>query len=147
MKPISRLIVVLVLAICAAPSFAADANGTWVGSFAPDMNPQNVHYFVLELKPDGAKLTGTMGFCKSDCGTPTGTLPIQNGKIDGNTISFGIDTDAKDVPHIDFQGTMSGDSFQFVVSGKTPDCPESSCKMGEGSATAKRNSRLQTEIC
>lgn len=139
MKPLSCLTVVLVLAICAAPSLAADTNGRWTGSFAPDMNPQNIHYFVLDLKADGAKLAGTMGFCKSDCGTPLGTLPIKDGKIDGDTISFGIDTDAKDVPHIDFQGTITGDSIQFVVSGKAPDCPESSCKIGRGSATREKN--------
>jgi hypothetical protein len=73
------------------------------------MNPQNVHYFVLDLKADGAKLMGTMGFCKSDCGTPAGKLMIEDGKVDG-------------------------DSIQFVVSGKAPDCGGFECQIGQGSA-------------
>lgn len=138
MKLFSSLIVLLALVTCAAPALAADITGSWTGSFTAGMNPQNVHYFVLDLKADATKLTGTMGFCKGSCGTPMGAIPIQDGKVDGDTISFGIETDAKDVPHIDFQGKVTGDSIQFVLSGKPADCPESSCKIGEGSATRKQ---------
>jgi len=89
------------------------------------------------MRSGGPVVRGTMIFCEGDCKTEKGRAPIQKGRIDGDTISFGIDTDAKDVPHIDFQGTITGDSIQFVVSGKAPDCSESSCKIGEGSATRK----------
>ncbi|MGH9572156.1 MAG: hypothetical protein ACRD40_01310 [Candidatus Acidiferrales bacterium] len=136
MKPLSRLIILLILTICAAPSFAADANGTWVGQFTLGMNP-TVHPFHLVMRSGGPVLRGTMIFCDGNCKTEKGRAPIEDGKIDGYTISFGTDTDAKDVPHIDFQGTVTGDSIQFVVSGKSPDCPESSCKIGRGSATRK----------
>ena len=137
MKRVSRVVALFVFAACAASSFAADANGTWVGQFTFGMNP-TVHDFHLVLRSGGPVLVGTMIFCKGDCSAEVGRAPIKNGKIDGDTISFGIDTDAKDVPHIDFQGTVTGDSVQFVLSGKPADCPESSCKIGEGSATRKQ---------
>jgi len=125
----------LILFLCAASVLAADVTGSWAGQFASDMNPTNAHKFVLDLKTDGARLTGTMGFCRQDCTNPMGKVALQDGKVDGSTISFGIDTDAKDVPHIDFRGTVSGDSISFVVMGKAPDCGGAECKIGEGSAT------------
>lgn len=134
---VSRCLAFLaVLFLCAGSALAADVSGSWTGQFAPDMNPSNVHKFVLDLKADGAKLTGTMTFCRGDCSNPMGKVALENGKVDGDTISFGIDTDARDVPHIDFQGTVTGDSITFVVSGKAPNCAsDASCQIGRGSAT------------
>lgn len=133
----SWVVLVVALALSAGALFAADISGLWTGSFAPGMNPQNVHPFLLNLKVDGPKLTGTMTFCKGDCSHPMGALAIEDGKVDGDTISFDIQTDATDVPHIDFQGTITDDSIQFVVSGKAPGCGGSECQIGQGSATRK----------
>ena len=136
MKPSHCLAFLAVLFLCAASALAADVGGTWTGQFAPDMNPSNVHKFMLNLKAEGDKLTGTMVFCRGDCSNPMGKVAIENGKVNGDAISFGIDTDAQDVPHIDFQGTVTGDSITFVVSGKAPNCaPDTSCQIGQGSAT------------
>jgi hypothetical protein len=136
MKASRCLAFLAVLFLCAASALAADVSGSWTGQFAPDMNPSNVHKFVLDLKVDGAKITGTMSFCRQDCSNPTGKVALQDGKTDGDRISFAIDTDAQDVPHIDFQGTVTGDSIQFIVSGKVPNCaPGTSCQIGQGSAT------------
>ena len=130
------MILSAIFALSAVSLFAADVDGSWNGQFAPSMNPANVHKFILELKADGGKLTGTMAFCHPDCSNPTGTLAIEDGKIDGDTISFGIDTEAQDVPHIDFQGTVNGASISFIVSGKAPNCANGSgCQIGTGSAT------------
>jgi hypothetical protein len=131
-----RLVCALVaFASLAGGLAAAGLSGTWSGSFSPAMNPQNIHRFILDLNADGAKLTGTMRFCQSDCSHTNGSIAIQDGKIEGDTILFGIDTDAKDVPHLDFRGTVTGDSIKFAVSGKAPDCDTSECQIGEGSAT------------
>lgn len=130
------IVVVAIFFACAVSAFATDVTGAWTGQFAPDMNPSNAHKFVLDLKVDGTKLSGTMGFCRQDCTNPTGKVVLQNGRVDGDVISFGIDTDAQDVPHIDFQGTVTGNSINFIVSGKAPNCaPDTSCQIGQGSAT------------
>jgi hypothetical protein len=134
MKASRCLVLLAVLFLCAASGLAANVSGSWTGQFASDMNPSNVHKFVLDLKLDGSKLTGTMGFCKQDCTNPMGKVALEDGKFGGDTISFGIDTDAKDIPHIDFQGTASGDSINFIVTGKAPDCGGAECRIGQGSA-------------
>jgi hypothetical protein len=127
------------LVIFAGPSFAAGVDGTWVGQFAPDMNLSNSHPFVLDLKTDGSALTGTMWFCHPDCTqAPTGKVTIENGKVDGEKISFTIMTDASDVPQIDFQGMVEGDSISFVLSGKAPNCSTASCPIGHGSASRSK---------
>lgn len=135
MKTPRCLALLAVLFVCAASALAAAVTGSWTGQFASDANPTNVHKYVLDLKVDGAKLNGTMGFCKQDCSNPMGKGALEDGKVDGDTISFGMDTDAKEVPHIDFQGTVSGDSINFVVTGKTADCGGAECRIGQGSAT------------
>ena len=79
---LKSLAVALILA--AAPAFAADIDGKWTGSL--DMGG-NAIQIVYQFKSEGAKLTG------SSLGPDGNPLPIKEGKIDGNKISFAQDID------------------------------------------------------
>jgi len=76
--------------VLAAVGFAADVSGKWVGEFkrtGPD-GTERTFTVTLDLKADGAKLTGTVlqtpGMGKQE---PT-PVAITDGQIDGDKISF-----------------------------------------------------------
>ncbi len=74
----------LALLLAAAPAFAADIDGKWTGSIDMGGNAIAINY---TFKADGTKLTG------STSGPDGAAIPIKNGKIDGNKISFTLDLD------------------------------------------------------
>ena len=75
-----------------------DLTGKWTGSIrTPDGNDLPVTY---NFKADGAKLTGTAE-------SPQGTIPIDDGKIDGSNFSFKVTVNGQDYPHT---GKMYTDS-------------------------------------
>jgi hypothetical protein len=80
----------------AAPT-AAEVTGTWKGAF--DFDGNNVPLtFHLTLKGD--TVTGTVE------GLPTTPTPIQDGKIDGDTVTFSVQTD------------YQGETYRLVYTGK-----------------------------
>jgi hypothetical protein len=82
MKRTALLIVFLVLST--AFSFGATVDGTWKGSV--DDQDGNASPITYSFKANGNTLTGTViGGGK--------TMPIRNGKIDGQKISFIVDVD------------------------------------------------------
>jgi hypothetical protein len=90
---------VLGLLLVAAPAFAADVDGKWAGSISTPMGDLPVQY---EFKAEGATLTGTtIGFD----GT---SVPIKDGKVDGNNISFTVT--------LDFGGMSLDLTYKGVVS-------------------------------
>lgn len=71
----------LLFALLTAVALAADVTGKWTTQVTgPDGNNLTIGY---DFKQDGNKLTGTVT-------GPGGDLPIQNGAIDGDKISFTI---------------------------------------------------------
>ena len=73
--------IVVGLLLLAAPAFAADVDGKWTGTVSTPMGDLPVQY---EFKADGTTLTGTtLGF-------DGGSIPIKNGKVDGEKISFTV---------------------------------------------------------
>jgi hypothetical protein len=97
MKKVYAIVVGLLLV--AAPAFAADVDGKWTGTVSTPMGDLPVQY---EFKADGATLTGTtLGF-------DGGSVPIKNGKVDGNKISFTVT--------FDFGGMSLDLSYTGVVS-------------------------------
>jgi hypothetical protein len=74
----------LALVLAAAPAFAADIDGKWTGSIDTPGGAMTIAY---TFKSDGATLTG------SSLGPDGSPLPIKNGKVDGNKISFAQDID------------------------------------------------------
>jgi hypothetical protein len=74
----------LALLLAAAPAFAADIDGKWTGSIDTPGGAMAISY---TFKADGAKLSGSTA-------APDGSaIPIKNGKINGNKISFTLDLD------------------------------------------------------
>jgi hypothetical protein len=72
----------LVLILAAVSLMAADATGTWTGTFTPEgKDPGPAH---LVLKQEGAKLTGTVGPRADE------QHEIQNGKAEDGKLTFDV---------------------------------------------------------
>ncbi|MEP7232661.1 MAG: hypothetical protein ABI691_20545 [Ginsengibacter sp.] len=68
----------------------ADLNGKWTCIIkTPDGNELPVTY---NFKVDGDKLSGTAE-------SPNGVVPIDSGKVAGDTFSFQVTVDGNDYPH------------------------------------------------
>jgi hypothetical protein len=87
-------------------AFGADIDGKWTGSIAgQDGNGMQVNY---TFKAEGTTLTGTT------TGPDNSTIPLKNGKIDGNNISFSIAIDmGGQEMKMDFKGVLSGDQIKM----------------------------------
>jgi len=88
----------------AAVGLAADIDGHWDGSMS---TPNGDFPIGFNFKVDGAKLTGAVE-------TPNGDVPIEEGKVEGDHISFKTHFDGNEVNH---EGTVSGDTIQLHVEG------------------------------
>jgi hypothetical protein len=80
---------------------AADLSGTWKAEFTTPDGQQRVNTFVLKV--EGGKVTGTVKGMQDE-------TPIQNGKVDGNEISF---TAERPFGTVVYKGKASGDTIQF----------------------------------
>ena len=106
------------LVLVAAPAVAADVDGKWSGALA---TPDGDVTIAFEFKADGTALTGTT------TGPDGMSLPIKNGKIDGNKISFVVTVAFGDMSfdinysgvvspaEIKMSGEFGGMPFEFVV--------------------------------
>ncbi len=115
-KMVSAMVLGMVL--LAGPAFAHDVDGKWAGTVSTPMGDLPVAY---EFKADGATLTGTT------LGIDGGQVAIKDGKVDGNTISFGVVLDFGGMPlELSYKGVVSpaeikitgdfmGMPFEFVV--------------------------------
>ncbi|HUP04138.1 MAG TPA: hypothetical protein VMU19_09120 [Bryobacteraceae bacterium] len=82
---------------------AADLNGSWKGQF--DFNGNAVP-LTFALKADGAALTGTV------TGLPAGAAEIKEGKIQGASISFSVDTEYQGNPvKLVYKGQVQDDGI------------------------------------
>lgn len=93
---------------------AAGVDGKWSGERkiqTPDGEERTLTT-TLELKSDGSALTGKMS------AGPRGDVDIQDGKVDGNKITF---TTQMSTPRGDFtvnwEGTVSGDEMTLTRQG------------------------------
>jgi hypothetical protein len=84
--------------LLASPVFAADVDGKWTGTLS---TPGGDVPIAFVFKADGDKLTGTM------TGMDGMELPIANGKVDGDKISYSV--------NIDFGGMMLELLYKGVV--------------------------------
>ena len=75
---------ILGLLLLAAPAFAADVDGKWTGTMS---TPGGDFPLTFTFKADGSKLTGSM------TGMDGMEIPITNGKVDGNQISYTVTID------------------------------------------------------
>lgn len=96
------------LLFAAAPAFAADIDGKWVGSVDSPNGPVMINY---TFKAEGAVLTGAT---TGPDGTP---LPIKDGKIAGNTLSFTLTLDFGAGPTtFNYTGEVSGSDLKLHTS-------------------------------
>jgi hypothetical protein len=97
--------------ILAGLAVAADVDGKWTGTI-PGMDIPVAYTF----KADGTTLTG------SSSGPENSTIPIKDGKIDGNNISFSVTFDfGGEATKIDYKGVVSTDQIKlsFDMMGQT----------------------------
>jgi hypothetical protein len=101
---------VLLIASCA---LAADIDGKWSGQYSSGMGePMTLTY---TFKADGNKLTGT------SLGGPDTEIPIKDGKIDGNKISFTVDVDMQGMAmKFKYKGVLAGEELKLTFDMEMP---------------------------
>ena len=100
-----KLRLALFSCLLAVSAFAADVTGKWTaevqgrGGQTRTMN--------MNLKADGATLTGTVG-------GPQGDTEITNGKVDGDNVSFTVVREFNgNTVKMNYKGTVSGNEIKF----------------------------------
>ena len=106
-KVLLSLFVMLAITFAAAPARAADVDGKWAGSIETPMGAFPVGF---SFKADGATLTGTQ------TGMDGMEIPIKNGKIDGDKISFVVTIDFGGMAFdLNYTGVVSADNIQLTL--------------------------------
>ncbi len=86
---------------------AADVSGQWKGSF--DFNGTPVP-LTFNMKQADANLTGTIA------GLPTPDVPIKDGKVDGDNVTFWVGIEYQGNPvKLVVKGKLSGDEIKFSI--------------------------------
>src|SRR5215471_8545791 len=99
--------------LLAALAFAADVSGTWTGTLTFGDNQIPLTY---TLKQDGTKLTGTIT-------GPGGDIPLADGKIEGDKLSFSVTVDMGGNPaKFVSEGILKGE--EIAVTTKGPNMPD-----------------------
>ena len=98
-----KLAVAAFVLFAATSALAADVTGKW-NATAPSPDGQAME-LVFAFKVDGTTLSGSVQ-------SPMGEMPIVNGKLEGDAISFSVDTGAFTIVH---KGTVSGDTMKLTV--------------------------------
>jgi len=101
------MIAATVILWAAAAALAVPANpvdGKWQGTVSGPNGDMTLNF---TFKADGTKLTGSVS-------TPNGEMPISDGKIDGDKLSFNTKFDDNVIEH---EGTVSGDTIQLKAKG------------------------------
>ncbi len=103
-----RLKSIVLSLLLAGAAIAADVNGKW---FAQQPGGQGqTREMIYNLKAEGEKLTGTI------VGGPAGDLPISDGKISGDNISFVMRAEFNGNTFVlNYKGVVSGDEIKFSL--------------------------------
>lgn len=117
----------LLLVLQAKPVFAAtDVTGTWTADLTtPDGNSFTL---TFNFKQDGPKLTGTIQGPQGD------PLAIDNGKIDGDKVSFTVTFNGMTITH---DGTVSGDQIKMSTKSDNADMPPMDMTLKRSTEKAK----------
>lgn len=104
---IAATLVLAALSTVSLPAAVQDAAGAWTLTF----RTRDGHTLTstLTLKLDGNKLSGTLS-------SPRGTVPVDEGTVDGDRISFAIiRVGFGDKIRVDYTGTISGDTMRLKM--------------------------------
>lgn len=115
----------LILLLAAVAAAASNVDGSWQGNFS---GPNGDMTLTFKFKAQGTTLTGAVE-------SQNGDIPISDGKIDGNKISFKVQVGDNTINH---EGTISGDTIDLKTSGA----------FGDNSITLKRvaaNQKAKTD--
>ncbi|MBN2241685.1 MAG: hypothetical protein JW793_03265 [Acidobacteria bacterium] len=93
----------LVLLLTAGISFAADIDGKWEGEM--DMMGQKMP-ISYTFKAEGNVLTGSTPIMDQE-------MKIQDGKINGNNISFSVVFNFGEEMKVDYKGVLSGNELKL----------------------------------
>jgi hypothetical protein len=101
----SRIVcLVFVFGLLTPLLYAADINGKWTSE--SDQGPQ----WTFHFKAEGNKLTGSM------IGSDGKERPVNEGKLEGNALSFSVDSEWQGEPvKLIMKGKVSGDEMQLRV--------------------------------
>jgi hypothetical protein len=91
------------LFLVAVSAFAADVDGKWTGTIA---TPNGDFPQTFNFKANGAVLSGSLEVM------PGMEVPIADGKIDGNNISFSITLDFGMPFKLTYTGVVSGNELK-----------------------------------
>ncbi|MBX5463640.1 MAG: hypothetical protein IRZ28_21455 [Steroidobacteraceae bacterium] len=94
---------VLALLLASLPAFATQGlDGKWTGSIDTPNGPVQLTY---EFKSNGKTFTG------STVGPDGMPIPLENGKIDGNTISFSLTLNFGQPTTFNYTGVLAGEEL------------------------------------
>jgi predicted nucleotidyltransferase len=102
------LVLVLMMAVGLFCAYAADVTGKWTAQLDTQVGLQK---YTFEFKAEGATLTGS---ANADIAGTESRSAIQDGKINGNEISFvEMQKYQGQEVKIVYKGTVSGDEIKF----------------------------------
>ena len=94
----------VLLGVLTGLAYAADITGKWAGQ--SEQGPE----FTFNFKADGAALTGSMLSREGKA------LPINDGKVDGDSISFSVNSEWQGNPiKLVMKGKVSTDTIQLRI--------------------------------
>lgn len=100
----TKVVIPLLLLLCASVCFAADIDGKWVGKM---QGPNGESEIAFTFKVVGDSLSGFVG-------SPMGDMPVSHSKINGNEFSFDVAMGDMTIGH---QCTLEGDTVKMKVTG------------------------------
>lgn len=125
-----RLWFLVVAAIASSSNIMAEsAAGVWRGEITLNGQHRGV---TLSLSINGSGLTGSMtaeGY--------TDTAELLDGTVNGDNVSFFIESGADDIPRFEFRGTITGDDLRLTIHGKVK-ATGANLALGEGALTRSK---------
>jgi hypothetical protein len=103
------LMIAVAVLMMLAGAWAADVTGKWVAT-APGGQGQGESTITLVLQAAGETLTGTL-----DNSAMPGAVAIEEGKIDGDTLSFSLKrVIGEQAMKVVWKGKVAGDEIRFT---------------------------------
>ena len=106
MKKWAAFLGIAILMVATATARAADVSGTWKGAF--QFNGDSIP-LTLHLTAAGSAVTGDVE------GLPTSPAEIHDGKVDGDAVTFWLNTDYEGTTYkLVYTGKLNGDQIAFT---------------------------------